>query len=244
MVVLYISCVVDPQSNTPPDSYSAVSHFGGVTDYHWTKDYSLEQVHRNPSKPMWTRRQLSTNPEMCMFALTNKKDEDNTVIRNKAQLVAKGYAREEGIYFEESFAPVARLEKEVYVHQPDGFVNPDHPKKVYRLRKALYGLKKALRAWDDILLVQIYVDDINFRHSASSMLLCMLSSKTNRKAPQRDVDHFERLDTRTSTSGGIQSLADMSMQALSQDRFEYLIRRLNMRCLTPAELEVLANESA
>ncbi|GKG08745.1 retrovirus-related pol polyprotein from transposon TNT 1-94 [Tanacetum coccineum] len=40
----------------------------------------------------------------------NKKDEDHTVIRNKARLVAKGYAQEEGIDFEESFAPVARLE--------------------------------------------------------------------------------------------------------------------------------------
>ncbi|GJZ73575.1 retrovirus-related pol polyprotein from transposon TNT 1-94, partial [Tanacetum coccineum] len=39
----------------------------------------------------------------------NKKDEDQTVIRNKARLVAKGYAQEEGIDFEESFAPVARL---------------------------------------------------------------------------------------------------------------------------------------
>nr|GEX36282.1 retrovirus-related Pol polyprotein from transposon TNT 1-94 [Tanacetum cinerariifolium] len=40
----------------------------------------------------------------------NKKDEDQIVIRNKARLVAKGYAQEEGIDFEESFAPVARLE--------------------------------------------------------------------------------------------------------------------------------------
>ncbi|GJY79206.1 retrovirus-related pol polyprotein from transposon TNT 1-94 [Tanacetum coccineum] len=40
----------------------------------------------------------------------NKKDEDQTVIRNKARLYAKGYAQEEGINFEESFAPVARLE--------------------------------------------------------------------------------------------------------------------------------------
>nr|GEV49158.1 Gag-Pol polyprotein [Tanacetum cinerariifolium] len=40
----------------------------------------------------------------------NKKDEYQTVIRNKARLVAKGYAQEEGIDFEESFAPVARLE--------------------------------------------------------------------------------------------------------------------------------------
>ncbi|GKG01400.1 hypothetical protein Tco_0306105, partial [Tanacetum coccineum] len=39
-------------------------------------------------------------------------------------------------------------------------------------------------------------------------------------------------------------LADRFMKALSQDRFEYLVRRLGMRCLTPAELEVLANETA
>ncbi|GJR95577.1 retrovirus-related pol polyprotein from transposon TNT 1-94 [Tanacetum coccineum] len=92
----------------------------------------------------------------------NKKDEDQTVIRNKARLVAKGYAQEEGIDFEESFAPVARLEavrilqfahaahksfpiyqmdvktaflngplkEEVYVAQPEGFVDPDNLEKV------------------------------------------------------------------------------------------------------------------
>ncbi|GKA21278.1 retrovirus-related pol polyprotein from transposon TNT 1-94 [Tanacetum coccineum] len=88
----------------------------------------------------------------------NKRDEENTVIRNKSRLVAKGYAQNEGIDFEESFAPVARLEavrlfivyaahksfivyqmdvkiafmyrplkEEVYVNQPDGFVDPYHP---------------------------------------------------------------------------------------------------------------------
>ncbi|GKG10483.1 retrovirus-related pol polyprotein from transposon TNT 1-94, partial [Tanacetum coccineum] len=43
------------------------------------------------------------------------------------------------------------LKEEVYVAQPDGFVDPDHPEKVYCLRKALYGLKQAPRAWYDEL---------------------------------------------------------------------------------------------
>nr|GEU91015.1 hypothetical protein [Tanacetum cinerariifolium] len=82
----------------------------------------------------------------------NKRDEENTVILNKSRLVAKGYALKEGVDFEESFAPVVRLEaEEVYVNQPHGFVDPYHPDKVYRLKKALYGLKQAPRAWYDEL---------------------------------------------------------------------------------------------
>nr|GFC32464.1 Gag-Pol polyprotein [Tanacetum cinerariifolium] len=44
------------------------------------------------------------------------------------------------------------LKEEVYVAQPEGFVDPDHPEKVYRLRKALYRLKQAPKAWYDELL--------------------------------------------------------------------------------------------
>ncbi|GJZ81175.1 hypothetical protein Tco_0646169 [Tanacetum coccineum] len=82
-----------------------------------------------------------------------------------------------------------------------------------------------------------------------------------------DADHTGCLDTRKSTYEGIQflgdkleqvergivelyfvrteyQLADMFTKALSQERFEYLVGRLGMRCLTPTELEVLANETA
>nr|GEV14396.1 hypothetical protein [Tanacetum cinerariifolium] len=118
------------------------------------------------------------------------------------------------------------LKEEVYVAQPDGFVNLDHLEKVYRLRKALYGLKQALRAWYDEL---------------SQLLL----SKGFTKAFS-DADHAGCIDTRRSTSRGIQflgdkteyQLADMFTKALPEDRFKYLVRRICMRCLTPAELEM------
>nr|GEZ63179.1 Gag-Pol polyprotein [Tanacetum cinerariifolium] len=134
------------------------------SEHRWSKDHPLEQVIENPSQSVRTRRQLESNGELCMFALTvsrtkpktikeamtdfawiesmqeelhqfdrldvwelvdrplcknvinmkwiwkNKRDEENTVIRNKSRLVAKGYAQKEGVDFEESFAPVARLE--------------------------------------------------------------------------------------------------------------------------------------
>nr|GEZ68580.1 hypothetical protein [Tanacetum cinerariifolium] len=86
----------------------------------------------------------------------NKKNEDQTVIRKKSRLAAKGYAQEEGIYFKESLALLAclvdvQIFEEVYVSQPDGFVDPDHPKKVYHLKKVIYGLKQAPRACYDEL---------------------------------------------------------------------------------------------
>nr|GEX24905.1 retrotransposon protein, putative, unclassified [Tanacetum cinerariifolium] len=205
---------------------------------------------------------------------------------------AEGYGQEEGIDFEESFAPVARLEavwifiaydahksfliyqmdvktaflngplkEEVYVAQPDGFVDPDHPEKVYRLRKALYGLKQAPRAsyeellnfliskdftkgsmdptlfmiryGEDILLVQIYVDDIIFgstnpkfskrfeklvhsRFEMSLMREMKLFLGIQIHQSPRDADHAECIDTRRRTSGGIQFLGDKLVSWMSK----------------------------
>nr|GEX21637.1 retrovirus-related Pol polyprotein from transposon TNT 1-94 [Tanacetum cinerariifolium] len=213
---------------------------------------------------METKRQLSTDPEMCMFTLTTQgletsrqtlwkdyyqtkvvmkeqKDEDNNVIRNKARLVAKGYAKEEGINFEESFAPVACLEavwifiaytahksfpiyqmdvkttflnvplkEEVYVAQPDGFVDPGHLKKVYRLRKALYRLKQAPRAWYDELSNFL----ISKGFTKGEKLVSWMSKK-------QDCIAMSIAEAETEYQ-----LVDIFTKALSQDKFEYLVRRL------------------
>nr|GEV64156.1 reverse transcriptase domain-containing protein [Tanacetum cinerariifolium] len=82
-----------------------------------------------------------------------KLDEYGDVLKNKARLVAKGYRQKELIDFEEYFAPVARIEdiKIFIANAAKGFVDPDHPTHVYRLKKALYGLNQAAREWYDTL---------------------------------------------------------------------------------------------
>ncbi|GJU06319.1 retrovirus-related pol polyprotein from transposon TNT 1-94, partial [Tanacetum coccineum] len=144
------------------------------------------------------------------------------------------------------------LKEEVYVAQPDGFVDPDHPEKVYSLRKALYGLKQAPRAWydelsnfpmskgftkgtidptlftirygEDILLVQIYVDDIIFRTSdplipkrgTINMGLWYPKDSGFELTSFSDGDHAGCLYTRKSTSRGIQFLGDKLVSWMSK----------------------------
>nr|GEZ23913.1 putative ribonuclease H-like domain-containing protein [Tanacetum cinerariifolium] len=215
-------------------------------DYQWTKDHPLEQhsgtkdCQEALTDPAWIESmqeelhqfirldvwELVPSPDgikplTLKWLLKNKHDEENTVIHNKSRLVVRGYRQEEGIEFEESFAPVARMEairiflayaahkgftvyqmdvktaflhgslkENVYVCQPEGFIDANHPSHVYKLKKELYGLKQAPRAWydelstfllqngfskgtidptlftrrfdDDILVVQVFVDDIMF----------------------------------------------------------------------------------
>ncbi|GJW07270.1 retrovirus-related pol polyprotein from transposon TNT 1-94 [Tanacetum coccineum] len=162
------------------------------------------------------------------WVFRNKLDENGIVSQNKARLVAQGYNQQEGIDYDETYVPVARLEsirillayacaldfklfqmdvksaflddfinEKVYVVQPLGFIDFEKPDHVYKLKKALYGLKKAPKAWYDrlkpflinheykmgmvdntlftkkkisnLIIVQIYVDDIIFGSTCQDM---------------------------------------------------------------------------
>ncbi|GJY49967.1 retrovirus-related pol polyprotein from transposon TNT 1-94 [Tanacetum coccineum] len=186
-------------------------------------------------------------PLTLKWLFKNKHDEEDTVIQNKTRLVLRGYRQEEGIDFEESFAPVARreairifwayvahksftvfqmdvktaflhgtLKEDMYVCQPEGFIDTDHPSHVYKLKKAIYGLKQAPRVWydelsmfllknhffkgtidltlfirrfnDDILVLQVYVDEIIF--GSTHPRYTQLFSRPHEK-PLRNVNDGE-----------------------------------------------------
>ncbi|GJZ50449.1 retrovirus-related pol polyprotein from transposon TNT 1-94 [Tanacetum coccineum] len=158
-----------------------------------------DEIHEFDRLKVW---ELVPRPDYVMviglkWIYKVKLDEYGDVLKNKARLVAKGYRQEEAtknmiIYLMDVKTAFLNgdLQEEVFVSQPEGFEDPNNPTHVYRLKKALYGLKTAPRAWYDtllkfllannffkgvvdltlftrksgkhILLVQIYVDDIIF----------------------------------------------------------------------------------
>ncbi|GKE60987.1 retrovirus-related pol polyprotein from transposon TNT 1-94, partial [Tanacetum coccineum] len=203
----------------------------------WTKNHPIANMIRDPSRSISIRKQLKTDTMWCYFdafiTSVEPKNFKEAMLESswidamqeeihefeRLQVWELVPCQEEGIDFEESFAPVSRIEairifianaanknmtiyqmdvktaflngeprEVVYVSQPKGFVDHDKPNHAYRLKKALYGLKQALCAWydmlssfllsqefskgavdptlftrkagRDILLVQIYVDDI------------------------------------------------------------------------------------
>nr|GEZ55096.1 hypothetical protein [Tanacetum cinerariifolium] len=135
---------------------------------------------RNKSKERLVDCPKGVRPIRTKWVLKNKKDERGIVIRNKARLVAQEHTHEEGINYDEVFAPVARIEAirlflayaSFMGFTPPRFQDLEYPARVYKVEKAMYGLHQAPRAWQrgDFILVQVYVDDIIF--GSSNPQLC------------------------------------------------------------------------
>nr|GEU32682.1 copia protein [Tanacetum cinerariifolium] len=195
------------------------------------------------------------SPLSLKWLFKNKHDDEKMVIQNKSHLVVRGFRQEEGINFEESFAPDSRMEaieiflaydahksftvfqmdvktaflhgtlkEDMYVCQPEGFIDVDHPSHVYKLKKALYGLKQAPKAWydelstfllqnhffngtidptlfirrfdNDVLVVQVYVDDIIFgsTHPRPNMVhATCLCARYQAKPTEKHLKEIKRI---------------------------------------------------
>jgi hypothetical protein len=234
-----------------------------LTDPTWIQamQEELNQFHRND---VWelVKRPPGENIIGTKWIYKNKVDENGVIVRNKARLVAQGYTQVEGIDFEETFAPVARLEsirlllavschlgfklyqmdvksaflngvinEQVYVAQPKRFEDQKHPDHVYKLKKALYGLKQAPRAWydrlssflisvgyvrgsidktmfikrenKDILVVQVYVDDLVFGATSQKLVdeFTLLMKKEFEMSMEGDLNYFLGLQINQTKTG-------------------------------------------
>ncbi|GJY29297.1 putative reverse transcriptase domain-containing protein [Tanacetum coccineum] len=164
------------------------------------------------------------------------------------------------------------LKEEVYVSQPEVFVDQDNPSHVYKLKRAIYGLKQAPCAWydmlssflisqhffkgtvdptlftrkvgNDLLLVQIYVDDIIFASTNTAMCDEFANLMTT-KFKMSMMSMMEQVKNGILELYFVWSkyqLADIFTKPLPQEIFNFLIEKLGMKSMSPETLKSLAGE--
>ncbi|GJV32570.1 retrovirus-related pol polyprotein from transposon TNT 1-94 [Tanacetum coccineum] len=231
----------------------------------------------------------------------NKTDAENTVIRIKSRLVAKGYRQEEGFDFEESFTLVARLEairmfvayaahknfaifqmevkttflngtlkEEVYASQPDGFVDPDFPDHdsgfeliaysdvdhagchddCKRTSGGLQFLGEKLVSWSSKKQDCTTMSTAEAEYDSKSAIAISCNPVQHSRTKHINIRyHFikEHVELGTVELYFVDTeyqLVDLFTKALSKERFEYLVHRIGMRCMTPTKLDRLAKLSS
>ncbi|GJU58450.1 gag-pol polyprotein [Tanacetum coccineum] len=253
-----------------------------------TRNHPIEEVIGDPSKPVMTRKRLHTDVEICMYALTvsiiepknikeamldhslieSMQDKLNQFKRLDSHLVDKGYSQDEGINFEESFAPVARLEAvRMFVAYA---AHKNFP--IYQMDVKTEFLNGPLkRKFLFVSPMSQYTVDLLKKHGmekCDTISTPMATTKLN--ADLQDADHAGCNDDCKSTPEGIQflgdnleafnflgtstielyfvgteyQLADLFTKSLPKGRFEYLVYKIGMRCMTPTELERLEKLSS
>nr|GFB45959.1 copia protein [Tanacetum cinerariifolium] len=217
------------------------------------------------------------SPLTLKWLFKNKHDEEQTVIRNKYRLIVRGYRQEEGINFEESFAPVARMEairiflaydahKSFTVFQMDvktAFLHGSLKEDVYiQLFSDLIKSRFEMSMMGEMtffLGLQVNQSPCGIFINQSKYVLEILNKYGMESCDPVDADYAGCKDTFKSTFGGAQFLGEkvenvekgtielyfvktdyQLADIFTKARFNYLVRRLGMRSLSPKELERLA----
>nr|GEY59831.1 hypothetical protein [Tanacetum cinerariifolium] len=137
------STIIDKDAPSPsisPSSSALQSHSlhqGVAAEPHYMEDHTIAPVDNNPFEGIDFEESFASvaRIEAIRIFIANAASKNMTIYQMDVKTAFLN----------------GELKEEVYVSQPEGFVDPDHPTHVYRLKKALYGLKQAPRAWYDML---------------------------------------------------------------------------------------------
>nr|GEX05993.1 hypothetical protein [Tanacetum cinerariifolium] len=254
--------VASGQSSSTDSTHVIVHHDHQISQHNskWTKDHPLENIISQLARPISTRPQLHKQALLCYYdafltSVEPKTYKDTLIqscwiegikeelneferLENEARVVARGYCQRERIDFEESFAPVVRLEairiflayaahknmvvyqmdlktvflngnlrEEVYVSQPDGFVDPDKPNHVgifiNQSKYALESLKKyGFESCDPVDTPMVDKSKLDEDKEGKAVDLSHYHAFA-------DADHAGCQDTSRSTSGSLQFMGDI-----------------------------------
>ncbi|GKD61543.1 retrovirus-related pol polyprotein from transposon TNT 1-94 [Tanacetum coccineum] len=188
------------------------------------------------------------------WVFRNKRDERGTIIRNKARLVAQGFEQEEGVDYDNVFAPVAKIEAirlflafasfmGFSVYQMDvksAFLYGNITEEVYVNQSIRRGaIDKTLfikRDRKDIMLVQVYVDDIIFGSTKTSMVkeFDELMQKVFKMSLMGELTFFLGLQVKQSTTGIF----------ISQDKYvKDILNKFDFRTIKPATTPIEAHKA-
>ncbi|GKA95062.1 retrovirus-related pol polyprotein from transposon TNT 1-94, partial [Tanacetum coccineum] len=276
-VAYFDECVLQCTSTPVFEEAESSSTYQDPSNMH-----EFYQKHRSSDKSLYKLVEcpIGKNIIAVKWIWKNKTGTENTVIQNKSRLVAKGYGQDEGINFEESFAPVARLEavrnfvayaahknfpiyhmdvktaflngalkEEVFVRQPNGFVDPDFPNHVHQSPIGIYicqsqytmdllkkhGMEKCDTVSTPMTTAKIDADLQDCKSTSGGIQflgdkLVSWSSKkqdcTTMLTAKAEYVHVEKGTIELYFVGTKYQLADLFTKVLSKERFEYLVDRI------------------